>query len=51
MQLGREPNNIVNTANYTEKQISYILFELNPDKSTGPDKIGNTLKKVSQNPV
>ena len=36
---------ILNTANYTEEQISDILFELNPDKSTGPDKIGNTLLK------
>ena len=51
MQPGNEPNNILNSANYTEEQISDILFELNPDKSTGPDKIGNTLKKVSQNLV
>ena len=45
MQPGYAPNNILNTANYTEDQISDILFELNPDKSTGPDKFGNTLKK------
>ena len=45
LQPGYEPNNILKTANYTEEQISDILFELNPDKSTGPDKIGNTLLK------
>ena len=45
LQPGYEPNNILNTANYTEEQISDILFELNPDKSTGPEKIGNTLLK------
>ena len=45
MQPGNEPNNILNSANYTEEQISDILFELNPDKSTGPDKNGNTLLK------
>ena len=45
MQPRYEPNNILNTAYYTEEQISDILFELNPDKSTGPDKIGNALLK------
>ena len=45
MQPGYEPNNILNTANYTEEQTSDILFKLNPDESTGPDKIGNTLLK------
>ena len=45
MQPGYDTNNILNTANYTEEQISDILFELIPDKSTGPDKIGNTLLK------
>ena len=44
-QPGNEPNNILNSANYTEEQISDISIELNPDKSTGPDKIGNTLLK------
>ena len=32
MKPGYEPNNILNTANYTEEQISDILFEFNPDK-------------------
>ena len=50
MKPGYEPNNILNTANYTEEQISDILFEFNPDKSTGPDKIGNTLLKSVTKP-
>ena len=45
MQPGNEPNNILNSTNYTEEEISDIMFELNPDKPTGPDKIGNTLLK------
>ena len=45
MQPGNEPNNILNSTNYTEEEISDIMFELNPDKPTGPDKIGNTFLK------
>ena len=45
MQPEYAPNNILNTANYNEEQISDIFFEHDPDKSTGHDKIGNTLLK------
>ena len=38
-------NKSLNKLTCSEKRIGDILFDLNPDKSTGPDRIGNLILK------